>query len=212
MSMSSPLFYFLVALVISFIGTIPFGPINLTVVKTTLDYNQARGMEVALAAACVEIGQALVAIWFGLVISEILATSVLVKLVLAVVLIGLAVIIFIRDPRPRLSTTEDEPRSFIMRGLLVAFLNPQSIPFWIFAMASASQYFDFDYVGIYLLLFLCGIFAGKVLALYGFIIASGYLRAHLVQSVHLINYLLAAILLLLGLDQVWNLLVLWQIL
>ena len=67
--MDSSLFYFVVGLAACFLGTIPFGPINLTVVKTTVDYNAARGTEVAFAASVVEMLQALIAIWFGMVIS-----------------------------------------------------------------------------------------------------------------------------------------------
>ena len=55
--MEGPPIYFVVGLIACFIGTIPFGPINLTVVKTTVDYNQARGTEVALAASIFHFGE-----------------------------------------------------------------------------------------------------------------------------------------------------------
>lgn len=35
--MDNPFVYFSVGFVVSFLGTIPFGQINLTIVKTTLD-------------------------------------------------------------------------------------------------------------------------------------------------------------------------------
>ena len=60
------------------------------------------------------------------------------------------------------------------------------------------------YVGIYLAGFLVGVFIGKFLALYGFVVASTYLKSHLTESSQLVNKVLAAILLFIGITQGWN--------
>ena len=187
-----------------FIGTIPFGPINLTVVKTTVDYDRRRGTEVALAASIIEIFEALAAILFGLVISSFLQTNMVFKLLIAAAFIGLAGFVFTRKTEPSLQDREIDRRSFFRKGLLIAALNPQALPFWIFALAAISQYFQFEYAGIYLVCFLAGVFVGKLMALYGFVIASAYLKAHLQSSSKLVNRLLAIILLFIGITQGWN--------
>ena len=133
--MDTPVLYFLVGLFACFLGTIPFGPINLTVVKTTVDHNAARGTEVALAASLVEMAEALVAIWFGMVISNYLETNLLLRLLIALAFIGLAGFIFTRKPKPKLEQPAQDQDSFFKKGLLIAALNPQAIPFWIFALA-----------------------------------------------------------------------------
>ena len=208
--MSGPLFYFLVGLLVCFIGTIPFGPINLTGVKTTVDQNKTRGLEVALAASLVEILEALVAISFGAVISVYLESSSSIRLFIAIAFIALGIIVLTRKPRvdpgvdPEVES--DYTVSQFKKGLIVAALNPQAIPFWIFALAAISQYFVFEYVGIYLFGFLAGVFVGKLIALYGFIIASGYLKTHVQQSSLIVNRLLAGILILIGISQLWNVL------
>lgn len=202
--MENPLLYFVVGLVACFIGTIPFGPINLTVVKTSVDYDARRGTQVALAASFVEVGMALVAICFGFVISAFLETNTIVKLIIAIAFIVLAGFIFTRKSDPKLQDQKNEQQSFFKKGLLIASVNPQVVPFWIFALTAIDQYFDFDYAGIYQLAFLTGIFIGKFLALYGFVIASGYLKTHLQQSGQLVNRLLAVILLFIGLTQGWT--------
>ena len=184
-----------------FIGTIPFGPINLTVVKTTVDHNRLRGTEVAFAASIIEILQALIAISFGMVISSYLESNIAIKIILALVFIVLAVFIYIRESKPVFSAIDIQQESFFKKGLLIATLNPQAVPFWIFALATISQYFDFEYVGVYLACFLLGVFAGKLIALYGFVIASDYLKSHLQKSSKMVNRLLAGILLLIGLSQ-----------
>ncbi len=204
MNMEGPLLYFGEGMLACFLGTIPFGPINLTVVKTTVDYNRLRGTEVALAASIVEIFEALIAICFGLVISAFLESNLLIRLLIAGAFIGLAVFVFTRQSDPDLKDSRAEERSFFRKGLLIAALNPQAVPFWIFALAAISQYFQFEYVGIYLAAFLVGVFVGKLLALYGFVVASSYLKAHLQQSSALVNKLLASILLFIGVSQGWN--------
>jgi len=201
---ANPLLYFLVGMTACFIGTIPFGPINLTVVKTTVDYDRRRGTELALAASIVEIFEALVAICFGMVISAYLESNLVIKLVIALAFIGLSVFVFTHKSEPSLQEKNNEQQSFFRKGLLIAAVNPQAIPFWIFALAAISQYFVFEYVGIYLIGFLAGVFVGKLIALYGFVVASGYLKTHLQQSSQLVNRLLAAILLFIGLTQGWN--------
>ena len=199
--MTNPYFYLLVGMIACFIGTIPFGPINLTVVKTTVDHNRLRGTEVAFAASIIEILQALIAISFGMVISSYLESNVAIKIILALVFIVLAVFIYIRESKPVFSAIDIQQESFFKKGLLIATLNPQAVPFWIFALATISQYFDFEYVGVYLACFLLGVFAGKLIALYGFVIASDYLKSHLQKSSKMVNRLLAGILLLIGLSQ-----------
>lgn len=191
-------------LVTCFIGTIPFGPINLAVAKTTVDYDRRRGIEVAFAASIVEVFEALIAISFGLVISRYLDTNFIIQFFLAFIFIGLAIFFATRKPRASFERRKEQPGSFFKKGLLIAALNPQAIPFWIFALATISQYFPFEYVGIYLFSFLIAVFVGKFAALYGFVVASSYLKAHLKEGGKIVNRLLAAILLLIGLSQAWN--------
>ena len=54
------------------------------------------------------------------------------------------------------------------------------------------------------MVFLAGVFVGKLLALCGFVVASSYLKTHLQESSTLVNRLLAGILLFIGLSQGWN--------
>lgn len=205
--MDGPFLYFVVGLIACLIGTIPFGPINLTVVKTTVDHNAARGTEVAVAASFIEIVQALIATCFGMIISNFLEANLLIRSAIALAFIVLAGVIFTRKPKPQLQQDSAEEKSFFMKGLVIAALNPQAVPFWIFALAAISQYFVFEYVGIHLVAFLIGVFCGKLIALYGFVVASTYLKSHLEQSSVLVNRVLASVLLFIGVSQAWNALV-----
>ncbi len=202
--MESPFLYLFVGFLACLLGTIPFGPINLAVVKTTIDYDRRSGIEIAFAASIIESLQALIAICFGALISSFLDENVFVKFFLAFIFIALAIFIFTRKPEPTLGKRKSRPVSFFRNGLIISGLNPQAIPFWVFALATISQYFEFQYMGLTLAGFLLGVFIGKLVALYGFVVASTYLKTRLQESSTLVNRLLSGILLFIGLSQGWN--------
>jgi threonine/homoserine/homoserine lactone efflux protein len=204
--MENPFIYLFVGFIGCLLGTIPFGPINLLVAKTTLDYDRRSGIEVAFAASIIEMLQALIAICFGMLISAFLEANVLIKFFLAFIFIGLAIFIFTRkpEPGPSLEKKQSRPVSFFRNGLIIAGLNPQAVPFWIFALATISQYFEFHSMGLTLAGFLLGVFIGKFVALYGFVVASTYLKTRLQESSTVVNRVLAGILLFIGLSQGWN--------
>lgn len=204
MSPDNPAWYVLVALATSFVATLPFGPINLTVIKTTVDHSKGAAMKVSLAAAAVETGQAFLAIWFGVVISRFIQDHASINLLVALIFIGLAVYVTVHDSHPSLNSNENGDPSFVRRGLFIALINPQAIPFWIFAVTATTSYLGFEYSGGLLFAYLLGVYAGKVLALYGFVIGSNYLRTHLDESSRWVNRLLAVVLMLIGLSQIWR--------
>jgi len=196
--------YFLVAATTSFVATLPFGPINLTVIKSTVDHHRGGAIQVSIAAALVETGQVLLAIWFGVVISRFISDHASVYLVVALLFIALAIFVWVHETHPVLNRNDETEPSFFKRGLFIALINPQAIPFWIFAVTLSNTYLGFDYSGSRLYGYLFGVWAGKVLALYGFIIASEYLKTHLDEGSRFVNRVLAIVLALIGLLQLWR--------
>ena len=204
MSPDNPLWYFLVATLTSFISTLPFGPINLTVIKSTVDHHKSGAIQVSLAAATVEIGQALLAIWFGVVISSFIEAHAVLYLGVGLAFIALALYVWVHETHPVLSNNTDGEPAFFKRGVLIALLNPQAIPFWIFAATLTSTYLGFDYAGTLLAAYLLGVWTGKMLALYGFVLGSDYLKTHLDEGSRFVNHLLAVVLVLIGLSLLWR--------
>ncbi len=190
--------YFLIGTVVCFAGTLPFGPINLAVVKITVDKNYLRGLEVALAASVVEVFQALIALSFGMVVSTYLETNTILRLLIASAFIILGIVVWKHKPGEAKKASDEPVGAELKTGFLIAALNPQAIPFWIFALAAISQYTTFNYAGIYLGGFLTGVFFGKLLALSGFVLISQYLKTHLRQSGLIVNRLLAVVLCFIG--------------
>lgn len=198
--------YLLVGALACFLGTVPIGPINLAVVKATVDHDRGRGMELAFAASIVEIGEAIVAICFGLVISGFLEMNPWLRLAVALAFFVLAGILLTRKPKTEAPQSTLSQGSYVRRGLLIAALNPQAVPFWILALAVISQYFAFNYEGLLLAAFLAGVFLGKLAALSGFVALAGYLKTRLDSAGKRVNQALALVLLLIGISQIAELL------
>ncbi len=198
--------YFLVGALACFLGTILIGPINLAVVKATVDHDRGRGAELALAASIVEIGEAVIAICFGLVISGFLEMNPVLRLAIALAFFVLAGVLLARKPSTGMSPATPTQGSYFRRGLLIAALNPQAVPFWILALAVISQYFSFNYEGLLLVAFLAGVFLGKLAALSGFVALAGYLKSRLQSASKRVNQALALVLLLIGFSQLAELL------
>jgi threonine/homoserine/homoserine lactone efflux protein len=139
-----------------------------------------------------------------MVISSFLESNLAIKLGIGLLFVILAVAVATRKSKPAMVDKPSGQESFFNKGLLIAALNPQAVPFWIFALAAISQYFEFEYMGITLAAFLAGVFLGKMTALYGFVLASAYLKTHLQESSALVNKVLASVLLFIGVTQIWN--------
>ena len=146
----------------------------------------------------------MIVIYFGALISSFLDENFFVKFFLGFIFIALAIFIFTRKPEPTLRKRKSRPVLFFRNGLIISALNPQAIPFWIFALAIISQYFEFEYMGLILAGFLLGVLIDKLAALSGFVVASTYLKTQLQESSTLVNRLLSGILLFIGLSQGWN--------
>ncbi len=206
MTMEPGWVYFLVGALACFLGTIPIGPINLAVVKATIDHDRGRGTELAFAASIVEMGEAIIAICFGLVISGFLEMNPGLRLAIALAFFVLAGVLLARKPDTEMSSVTLSQGSYFRRGLLIAALNPQAVPFWILALAAISQYFAFEYEGLLLAAFLAGVFLGKLAALSSFVAFAGFLKTRLHSAGKRVNQALALVLLLIGLSQLIELL------
>ena len=189
---------FLIGALVCFASTLPFGPINLTVAKTTVEKSHLRALEVAAAASLVETLQVVIAVWFGRVISTFLENSVGFRVAVATLFIVLGFYIFRRQPAQSLQTDDHYFGSEIKTGLLIAAVNPQAIPFWIIAVAAIGDYTSLDFDGWALGFFLGGVLTGKMLALTGFIAVSNYLKAHMAESGRLVNHTLGVVLMVIG--------------
>jgi threonine/homoserine/homoserine lactone efflux protein len=121
---------FLVAFVFSFLGSIPPGTLNLTVLQLGLDKKLDVAWKFALAATLIEYPYA----WLALLFEDLITSSPIIlnhfKLISAVVMITLGVLT-IRSGLRKNPNAKAIHESGFKKGLLLGILNPLALPFWI---------------------------------------------------------------------------------
>ncbi|NJN28002.1 MAG: LysE family transporter [Cyclobacteriaceae bacterium] len=174
---------FLFGLLGSFLGGVAFGPINLSVVDITLKRNLSAALRFSLAAALVEIAQAAIAVLFGKIISRKIAEIPELKLIIIAFFIALGLYFMFKRDSPQAEASGSAKKSNFLNGLIVAILNPQAIPYWIFVLAYLKSNHLLYLNSWHFLLFLIGVSLGKfiVLGLYG------YLSEHIKKHTHHLN-------------------------
>ena len=203
----TPFLVFSVALLISFLGTIPFGPINLSVVDTSINKSLKSALSFALAAAIVEIVQSFVALHCSQLIDAFLNESALTKILATILLFVLGLMFWLKKPKEKMNDAEHpKKKNDFFRGFLISILNPQAIPFWIFALSylkmSQMIYLDTTMAILLVFAFLFGVALGKFLALLLFAIVGKQLKSKLGIINQLMNKIIGGILLGIGVVQV----------
>jgi threonine/homoserine/homoserine lactone efflux protein len=121
---------FLFAFAFSFVGSIPPGTINLTVLQLGLDHKIKIALRLSIAAALIEYPYA----WLAVVFENMITSSPVIldnfKLITAVVMIvfGVLNIWSVRKPTGFVQKFQE---SGFRRGVVLGILNPMAMPFWI---------------------------------------------------------------------------------
>jgi threonine/homoserine/homoserine lactone efflux protein len=121
---------FAIAFAFSFLGSIPPGTINLTILQLGLEKRQAVALRFALAAVLIEYPYCWIAVKFA---SLIMATPSIVQnlqLISGLVMVALGVLNLWSAARPTSFSMRFHNSGF-RRGLILGILNPMAIPFWI---------------------------------------------------------------------------------
>ena len=121
----------LIGFAFSFVGSIPPGTINLSVMQLSLQGNLAAALRFAFAAALVEYPYAWIAVEFEDLITSNVALTSNFQLIsaLVMILIGIAALWMQgQEPEGILKTIRE---SGFRKGILVSIFNPLAIPFWI---------------------------------------------------------------------------------
>ncbi|HEY3405092.1 MAG TPA: LysE family transporter [Ohtaekwangia sp.] len=121
---------FILSFFFSFIGSIPPGTINLTVLQLGLEHKTNIAWRLSMAAALVEYPYAWLAIKFETLITS---SPVIVEnfhLITAIVMIVLGIMNLLPTRNPSGISQKFQSSGF-RRGLLLGILNPLALPYWI---------------------------------------------------------------------------------
>jgi len=125
-----PFMNFLLAFFFSFIGTIPPGTLNISILQLGVENKLGMAWRFALAAALVEYPYA----WLAVKFERIITTSPLIleniQLITAVVMTLLGIFSLWSARRPSRFSQKFYSSGF-RRGLILGVLNPLALPFWL---------------------------------------------------------------------------------
>lgn len=122
---------FFVAFFFSYIGSIPPGTINISVVQLTLTGRIKEAVQFALAAALVEFVYATLAVGVQFLFVSKLDFTLHFKIVAASVMIVLGLVNFFGKSRRTGEQKSILPMAGFKKGVVISIFNPLAIPFWI---------------------------------------------------------------------------------
>lgn len=125
---------FLLALLISAVGTLPPGLITLTIVQTTVQQGKKAGMLNALGATIPEFLYTYLALIGAEMLFQDAALNYYIQVASVVVFLVLALWFWLTKPNDLTSpsTVIASRRKFFLRGVVAGFFNFLIVPFWLF--------------------------------------------------------------------------------
>lgn len=123
---------FFIAFIFSFLGSIPPGSINISILQLAIDGRIGAALRFALAAALIEFPYVLIAIQFEdwLTSTPLIMNNI--RLISAVVMLALGLINLRIYFKPSTNKTFNKLQfSGFRKGIIISILNPLAIPFWI---------------------------------------------------------------------------------
>ncbi len=196
--------YFFIAIATTIAGSLPLGPVNLSVVSITVNKSRRKAMEFSMSAAIVEILIAVSAIYFGKCIEQFFETNSWIQIFIFSVFIGLGIYNLIRKANPQLKNNNTLQVSEFVRGAFISLINPQVIIFWVFVLTFITQEFETMFTPLNLIVFLLGVFITKLVVLFSFSKLSYFLKDKLKASSSPINKTMGIVLLIIGLVQAYR--------
>ncbi|MBK6620023.1 MAG: LysE family transporter [Saprospirales bacterium] len=208
--LSQWLLLFSYGIALSFIGSLPFGIINMTVAETTVRKGFAAGVWVAVGASVVEFIQVLVSLkLIGLFVENSRLEKIF-DLIALLVFLGLAIISF-RNARKEASPREAQVSNLpaipdFFRGALVSSFNVMVFPYWIFYGAYFSSHGWMKLQNLDISIFSAGAMTGTFVVLLLYARLGLLLIRRASALTRYVNWFLFALFLGLGIFQGWKIL------
>lgn len=119
-----------IAFFFSFIGTIPPGTLNLSIIQMGLEHRVQQAWRFALASSIIEYFYAWLAVEFESFITSSPAVTENFELITAIVMLVLGSLSLITAKKPS-SLVEKFHASGFRKGFILGILNPLALPFWV---------------------------------------------------------------------------------
>jgi threonine/homoserine/homoserine lactone efflux protein len=180
---------FFLGLIANFIGYIPPGNINLTLVRITINRGFKHAMQFCIAFSCVEFFFTFLIMHAAKWLSEQVHLDVVIDWVMFVLFLVLGIITWLNRKKP--PETKYREHDSIKYGIILGFVNPMQIPFW---MVCGTYLITHQWIldgTIALVIFSVGSAGGSFLCLFLYAHFARYIQSKFALSTRLINTAIA---------------------
>lgn len=124
--------YFIIALILSFLGSLPIGLISLSIVQRTLEKGRQAGLMIALGATIMEFVYTYLALISLDLFAENNEIGNYIKIIATFVFFILAFYYLLKKNAPKIQASTSYDYFDFLRGFIVGMMNLLIVPFWIF--------------------------------------------------------------------------------
>ncbi len=181
------------AIIITIIGALPFGLVNLTVLDISFHRNRIAALKVAHGAAWIEVLFGLTALIAGSLIGQFTRDHRVVQTLVLIIpaLVGLAFLL--KKKSSEAKTTEKE--SGFLKGMLLNLISIQVLLYWLFAMTYFNTRYEPEFNILFIALFVLGIWVGKMGVLWIYALLSQKIFSRFAFLARNINRIIGVVLL-----------------
>lgn len=203
--------YFFLGTITAFIGALPLGTTNVAVINTTIKENIQSALKIVYTAALAEIFLVIIAISFNMQIENFVNMNIWLQYAIGIVLLAVGIILVLG--RKKCIKNENEECVIIKKryniskqllGFILGFINPTVLIYWILVISFLNKkmlYLNINIELFLLVLFLAGIFFGKVITLYGYGKFSNLLKIRMKNITTKINRIIGVLLIFISIFQ-----------
>lgn len=180
---------FFLGLIANFVGYIPPGNINLTLVRITINRGFKQAMQFIIAFSCVEFIFTFFIMHAAKWLSAEVKLDIIIDWVMFLLFLTLGIITWINRKKP--PETKYSEHASIKYGILLGFINPMQVPFWIITgtyMITHEWILDGNFA---LVIFSIGSAGGAFLCLFLYARFAQYIQSKFALSTRVINTAIA---------------------
>jgi len=152
-----------IGIITTMIGALPFGLVNLTILNVTFEQGNRPALNIAYGASLVEVLFGLTAILAGGLLSEYIEGNLIISYFIVAVLFAGGLFFIFR--KQGAGSSRDTGYSGFFKGIFLNLVSLQVFLFWILAIAFISSRHLLHYDFLSILVFVSGIWFGKMLVL-----------------------------------------------
>ncbi|MBC8753147.1 LysE family transporter [Kordia sp. YSTF-M3] len=193
------LIYFAVGVLVTFVGAIPLGTVNISVINTTLRVDARNAMKIALTAGIAEIIISFYALHCSMVVGEFIDMNQWIQVMIAILLFLIGAFLFFKKKK------EAQEKKFKMSkyitGFFLGLLNPTVLVYWIFMITYLNKnafQLDMNTSLKILFVFFAGVYLGKLLTLYAYSKFSILIKNKVQNIAAIINKVIGVLLFVIG--------------